>query len=144
MEIEFISHTQTFTFVVADLVWYRVLLADCNSFCNYKNIAIKSTININYIHAHKTQRCLTHPFFFPITNVFEHESAGRERALSLFRRWILMENNNNLLSFGLRCGDSRSILARRIPYRQRMCRNVCVCGNRKTEETNQIHTHTLL
>lgn len=27
-----------------------------------------------------------------------------------FCRWILMANNNNLLSFGLRCGDSVAFL----------------------------------
>lgn len=37
-----------------------------------------------------------------------HESMLGVKAL--FWRWILMENNNNLLSFGLRCGDSVAIL----------------------------------
>lgn len=115
MEIECIPHLAwmllSFRFSAAILV------------CNYKNTAIKSTINIYYfiqihtIHSLNKQkkmpykvRCLhlTHIHSFVVLQMYF--IWWELLRVPGFCRWIQMVNNNNLLSFGLRCGDSVTFL----------------------------------
>lgn len=50
---------------------------------------------------HNKTVCLTHR---------KHYMPGIWALVATVLRWILMVNNNNLLSFGLRCGDSVTFL----------------------------------
>lgn len=71
-------------------------------------------------------------FAFPlalVSNVFTCECVEH------FCRWILMANNNNLLSFGLRCGDSVAFL---------FAHSVCMCVwqlRKKERKATNIHAH---